>query len=583
VRNLLRMAIMLVASLPSTAPRAGEPLTRTVLVLDQSIPHTAWVGEFFRAFQSTVKTDPGPLINIYSERLEYSHFKGPEYNQLLHTFIKAKYREKPIGVVVAIGRDTLAFAIEVRRDLGSQVPIVFADIDDRARAQLKLPADVTGTTVLQTVRDAVVSAKALVPDLKRVALVGDPLEQQTFRRHYKQELPIYTRDLELIDLTGLAMPELRKRVAALPENTAILYTSLSVDGAGTRYDPNDALALVAEVANRPIVVDQETRLGHGGTGGFLLRAAPIGESTARIVLRLLNGESASAIPITTGDFVKPAFDWRQLQRWGIKQSRLPAGSEIRFRPPTPWEQHRWAMILIAAAVIGQSALITGLLYHRRRRQQAELETRQRSAVLARMNRRFVAGEMSASIAHELNRPLAAGLPSESEIIDLNELVGSTLLLLQGELAKRNINVETVVAADLPTIVGDPGQLEQVLLHLLVNAVDAAGSKDQAGQIINVSTRADGEHVEVVIVDFGHGTAADIQQRLFEPFFTTKEGGLRPGLAICSTIVKAYGGELRIGSNDYGGATVALSFFSGPAPSGVFGESTLATDSPHHAH
>jgi C4-dicarboxylate-specific signal transduction histidine kinase len=425
------------------------------------------------------------------------------------------------------------------------------------------------------------------------------------------------------------MPELRRRVAALPEGTAILYTSLSVDGAGTRYDPNDALALVAQVANRPIVIDQESRLGYGGTGGFLLRAAPIGEATARIALRLLNGQSASTIPITTGDFVKPAFDWRQLQRWDIKESRLPAGSEIRFRPPTAWEQYRLQTILIAAAVLGQSLLITGLLYQRHRRQQAELETRQRTAELARINRRFVAGEMSASIAHELNQPLTAILSnaetahdllgrenhdpekirdmvaniieadtrasnliarirqlirkgeSRSEIIDLNELVESTLLLLQGELIERKTNVETVLAADLPTIAGDSIELQQVLLNLLINAMDAVGSKDPVRKIISVSTHANGTHVEVVIVDFGHGIA-EVQQRLFEPLFTTKEHGLGLGLSICATVVKAHGGKLRIGSNDYGGTTVALSFLSALGPNSAFGKSTHAVNSPHHA-
>src|SRR5262249_10747108 len=154
------------------------------------------------------------------------------------------------------------------------------------------------------------------------------------------------------------------------------------------------------------------------TGGFVLRAAPIGEATAWIVLRLLNGESASTIPITIGDFVKPAFDWRQLQRWGINERRLPAGSEIYFRPPTAWEQYRLLIILIAATMLGQSLLIAGLLYQRRRRQQAELETRQRVAELARMNRRAVAGEMSATIAHELSQPLTAILSDAETAHDL---------------------------------------------------------------------------------------------------------------------------------------------------------------------
>jgi signal transduction histidine kinase len=196
-------------------------------------------------------------------------------------------------------------------------------------------------------------------------------------------------------------------VAALPEDTAVLYTSLSIDGMGARYDPNDALALVVEVANRPIVIDQETRVGYGGSGGFVLSAAPLGEATARIVLRLLNGESASKIPITAGEFVKPVFDWRALKRWNVSEDRLPPGSEIRFREPRAWEQYRWQIMLVAAALLLQTGLIIGLFFEHRRRRAAEVETRHRMAELAHMNRVSTAGELSASIAHELNQPLAA--------------------------------------------------------------------------------------------------------------------------------------------------------------------------------
>src|SRR5215475_7452372 len=142
------------------------------------------------------------------------------------------------------------------------------------------------------------------------------------------------------------MKELRKRVTTLPADAAILFTSFS--SGSTRYISNDGLALVAEVANRPIVIDQETRLGHGGTGGFLVQAAPIGEATARILLRLFNGESASTIPVVAGEFVKPVFDWRELKHWKIPEDNLPSGSEIRFREHDPWQQYRpWIITIFA--------------------------------------------------------------------------------------------------------------------------------------------------------------------------------------------------------------------------------------------
>jgi hypothetical protein len=106
------------------------------------------------------------------------------------------------------------------------------------------------------------------------------------------------------------------------------------------------------------------------------------------------------------DFAAPKFDWQEMQRWGISESRLPSGSKIYFRDPTAWERYRWQMVAIATALLAQMFLIAGLFYERHRRRQA----RQRHVSIcpmAHMNRSATAGELSATIAHEVKQPLAA--------------------------------------------------------------------------------------------------------------------------------------------------------------------------------
>ncbi len=190
--------------------------------------------------------------------------------------------------------------------------------------------------------------ETFVLNLKRIALVGDPWERQAVREHYKDEIATLADQFEFIDLLGLPMTEIRKRVAVLPEDTVIIYTAINVDGAGVAYIPREALAAVAEVSNRPIVIDAETSVGYGGTGGLITRPHLIGQQTAQIVLRIFNGERPSEIPITVGEFVKPVFDWRQLQSFGISESRLPPGSEVRFREFSLWERYRWQMVAISS-------------------------------------------------------------------------------------------------------------------------------------------------------------------------------------------------------------------------------------------
>src|SRR5262249_21965807 len=186
-----------------------------------------------------------------------------------------------------------------------------------------------------------------------------------------EALPSATANVEVIDLIGQPLQELCKRVVALPDRTAILYTGLYSDGEGAYFPPADGVGFLAEVADRPIVVAAETFLGHGGVGGFVIIPSSLGKEAARLALRILDGETPSNIPITKVNVVRPVFDWRQLQRWGVSEARLPPGSEIRFRDRTAWQRYA---VLIAAAfaiVLVQAVLITWLLYERHRRQRSE--------------------------------------------------------------------------------------------------------------------------------------------------------------------------------------------------------------------
>jgi C4-dicarboxylate-specific signal transduction histidine kinase len=126
-----------------------------------------------------------------------------------------------------------------------------------------------------------------------------------------------------------------------------------------------------------------------------------------LALRILNGEDASKIAAGVSSVNKPIFDWRQLRRWGISESALPPESEVRFRELTAWEQYRWQITLIFATFLLQATLISWLIYEHRRRNRAEILVRASMAELTHMNRLATAGELSASIAHEVNQPISA--------------------------------------------------------------------------------------------------------------------------------------------------------------------------------
>jgi signal transduction histidine kinase len=589
IRPLL-FCLLVALGFPTVA--AAEPLPRSVLILDQSEPNSPWGFAFKAALLTTLKPGSPPPIAVYTEVLDLSRFNSPRYEELLRTYYREKYRDKPIGVIVVHGSAALEMLLRLRTELWPGVPVVFAVVDEPTIARLSLPADVTGTTLRLTLANGVNAARALVPNLKQIVLLGDPLDRQAFRRHFAQEIPQFADSLNFVDLTGRPMTEIRARVASLPDDSAIIYTSIYVDGAGVTYIPRLALDAIAEVANRPIVVDTEAQIGSGSAGGIVALAQPVGEETARLALRILDGANPADIPIKRGDFIKPVFDSRQLQRFGISEASLPPGSEVRFRTLGVWEQYRSTIIGVVAIVLLQSGMIATLLFERRRRRRAELEARRRLIEIAHIDRTLTAGVMSSSIAHELNQPLGAilsnteaaeiligadpidldqlkeiladirrddqrageiiehlrGLLKKGELrlqdINLSQVIGDVLRILEPEAAKRGVALNADLVKGALFVRADLVHLQQVLLNLAINGMDAMLDCTQDKRKLAFETALVGRsQVELSVTDCGPGIPADKLTTIFESFVTTKAQGTGLGLSIARTIVETYGGRI----------------------------------------
>jgi signal transduction histidine kinase len=440
-------------------PTDAQPLPRAMLVLDQSEVRGPFYHSIFSGLRSTVNARSGSPVTIYVESLDLSRFTGRDYEESLQAHFRLKYRDKPIGVVVAVGSATLDFVMRRRAELWPGVPVVFAMVDEPTVDQLKPPPDVTGRIAKLRFEDMMITARAVVPNLEAVAILGDPLRSQTVFRHFADEIPVSAANVGVIDMTGLPMKELRKRVAVLPDRTAILYTAIYSDGEGTFYPPADAVALVAEVANRPIVVTVETNIGRGSIGGLVMTPFAIGEEAAQLALRILDGENASNIPVTTGDIVRPVFDWRQLRRWAVSEARLPPGSDIRYRDPTAWELYRVQFLAAGAAVVFQAILIFWLLYERSKRRRSEVAAHALSGRLINaqeQERSRLARELHDDVTQRL-ASLAIDAGREERV--LSGSAGATVRAMREGLVRLSEDVHALSYRLHPSILEDLGLVE----------------------------------------------------------------------------------------------------------------------------
>jgi signal transduction histidine kinase len=586
------IAICLIVSIVPAGARAAERTPRSVLIISQWDPDLPWYAALASAFHSTLLAGSTKPVAIYAEALDLSRFHGPTHHEVFRSYLRDKYRDKPVDVVVPVGSLALEYVLNVRSDLWPNAPVVFSTVDETTAAGLKLPADVTGNTLHMTIRNLVSMAQALVPDLRRVALVGEVPNQWSIYRNFRRELPAIAAELEVIDLTGLPMSELTKRVAELPENTAILYTAIFVDGAGIAFNPPDALAALAAAANRPIVVGTETQLGNGAVGGFIFRPGLVGAAAARLVSRILNGERAADIPVALGDFARPIFDWRQLKRWGINRSRLPPDSEIRFAAPSIWDEYRSLIIVVGAAFLLQTGLIAALVTERRRRASAQVETRSQFAQIRHMSRNAGLGALSSSITHELNQPLGAILSNseaagmllqkespdldllrkivadirrsdlraseiiahlrnllnkndvEAQALDVNDAIGRATELLGPEAKMQGVLLNVDLDRRALPVRANAVQLEQVIVIVALNGMEAMSGVEPCRRQLTIrSSRGRDGTAEIAVSDCGAGIPDDRLEKIFDAFYTTKEIGMGLGLSIARSIVEHIGGRI----------------------------------------
>ena len=341
-------------------------------------------------------------------------------------------------------------------------------------------------------------------------------------------------------------------------------------------------------------------------GGRLYQVERQSVETARVAVRVLQGEPASSFPPQIMGAEGPQYDWRQLQRWNISADRLPPGSQVLFREPTLWERYKWRMIAIVSLVLVEALLIFVLLANRVKRRRLEEESRRRAAELAHVTRASTLGELSGSLAHELNQPLTAILSNAQaaqrfldgdnadldevrdilkdiveedqragEIIqrmramlkkgevkfqplDLNETIQEVLAIMRSDLVTRHVTVAIQLSPRLPRVQGDRIQIQQVLMNLIVNSCDAMARQNASGRRVTVETARNGNgHVRVSVSDCGPGISDGDAGKIFEPFYSTKANGIGMGLAICRSIVSSHGGRLWTEKPDGPGALFHL--------------------------
>ncbi len=607
------LLLLLVTLLASVASAQDTP--KKVLILYWESKDFVGNISFDKGFQTGLYSDPSSKWELFSEYLDTTRFPGEKQNELLHDYLREKYANQKIDVVVATPDPALNFLLKYRTDLFADSPIVFIAVERPPQGVRAAGPGLTGIIRANTHRKTLDLALNLHPETKDVFVIsGTPEHDKRFETNSREELAGYEKRVRITYLTDLPILELMEHVKALPQNSLILYvwhrSALETEKSLQTFE---VLEKIRQVASVPIYGMGSRNVGYGIIGGYVQDSERNGLEAAELVRRVLNNAHAQDIPVDSASSV-PMFDWRELKRFGISESSLPSGSVIRFKEYTLWEQYRLRFAFIAFLLVIQTAIITALLLERQRRRRArkaldrlnaELEMRidQRTAALHAKSRELES--FAYSVAHDLKAPLR-GIDGYSRILlqdyseslqddgctmlqtiqdstdEMNRLIDD--LLAYSRLERRELRTDTVELAPVVTslveekkrewaeraidfvvdvngavVQADASGLTQALRNYLDNAIKFTG-KVPAPRI-EVGSKEDAESCLLWVRDNGIGFDMEHHEHIFDIFqrlnVTVDYPGTGIGLAIVRKAMERMGGRAWAESKPGAGATFYL--------------------------
>jgi signal transduction histidine kinase len=540
-------------------------------------------------------------IDLFEATLETARIPGDLDDGPFAEYLGALFRDHPLDLVISIAAPASRFFQRHRQRLFPNTPLLVTGLEQRLYVA---SGDANEAAVLSAIDFPAVIKNILqvLPATDRITIVlgASPLE-----RYWKEQIGIavepFRGRVAFTWFNDLSFDEMLKQVAALPPNSAVFFVAMAVDAAGAPQNDGRVLSRLQAASTAPIFGFEDSYFGSGLVGGPMLSIPDISRRVVDAVVRIFAGEKAASIQASAVGFVSPKFDWRELQRWNIEETNLPAASTVEFREPTFWGEHRKTVITVVSILFLQAILISALLFERVRRRRAEAASQRRLFEMTQMNRSLTISAMSSSIAHELNQPLGAILNNAGaaevllaknppdidqlreimtdirkdderagEIIghlrgflrtderslsdvSINRAIADVLHIVEPEAAKRGIAIDYDRGPPELSVRADHVHLQQVLLNLALNGMDAMSAATPNRRMVFQASRVADAKVEVAVLDTGTGIPAHRLKEIFDSFVTTKQHGTGLGLSIARTIVEMYGGKIWAENRQHGGA------------------------------
>lgn len=584
-----------------------------ILVLNSYAPGYRWSDDELGGFLGVLRkhkqlSEVEPVI----EHLDFKRFTDPRREAWLLADVLDKCHTRPPRLIVTFDNPAFDFALKYRAQLGRDIPIVFGGVNRFTPDMIAGQHKITGVAEESDYHGTFELIARLQPATRHILVISSQTESSLeSRKVFESIMPRYADRYQFEFFDRWTDAELIDRVAHLPDGWVGIILDVTRDIQGHHnYNDSAFSALMSKSARVPIFLtsrppgDADWSVSPwDGIGGGMVVADVHGAKVGELAVRILNGEDADSIPVIRHSPQRLEVDHRQMARFGLSESLLPAGTQILNAPVTFYQVHRSQIVLTAVIVVVLCGIIVALSLNILWRRRAEQALRRAKEQIQSSQKLEAIGLLAGGVAHDFNNILqviaahgmfiretpglsdtvledlkgitdagdrAARLTRQllafsqkqalcREPIDPNALVTELATMLR-RLLGEHVELAVVPSAEPCTCIADRGQLEQVIVNLCTNARDAMPTggririelRRRMVETRDASTYPElkpGPHLAIMVADNGSGMSRDVLGRIFDPFFTTKPRGKGTGLglAVVYGIVRQHDGAIRVTS------------------------------------
>ncbi len=582
---------------------------KNILILFSLVPTTPAYRPVLDGIRTQLTHEYGYSCNLNIEYLETDRYPKGKYPRERFDIYNEKYKNVDLDLLICIGLDIVS-TIKKHADSNLlNLPTVSIDLDFSAYGISNEISLNRQTAVIPFKLDAektISTALELFPETKSVFfLCGISNGDQLYCTMSRKAVGRIDNHKNITFITDTTMNDALRIVHYLPVNSLVILSSFTTDSKQVPYNNPESVRLISNAASAPVFTYNNTGFGEGSVGGYMMNFDKVGLLTGEIAVKLLNGADPNSIQVSEKDYYDYLFDWRQLKKWKLDGSdRIPKESTILYKEIKPLAEYKWFIVGGFFFLIVQTLLILNLIRMNRKQKvmtQQIIESENKFRELVREDRILRIGQLTASLSHELNQPLAAILSTaqagirfidsnkatpdllkelfqniseddkrtasilgsirgmlklekrEKEKINLIDLIEELVPIYNSEAIKRKIKIDVKLSQTPVFTLADWTQIQQVLMNFILNALQAMEGISKKDKILSITESVDKDYVTLSVRDQGPGIDQSIRDIVFKPFVTTRREGMGIGLALSRSIIEDHQGKIWARNLPEGGA------------------------------